>query len=88
LLREAERKIDQRDVRDPEALYKIAQAYAALGDPASALHALERSIDGGFFAYPYQKTDPLLDPLRTSPEFTRLLAISQARHEAFRARFF
>ena len=88
LLREVEHKIDQRDVRDPEAHYKIAQAYAALGDPASALRALERSIEGGFFAYPYQAKDPLLDSLRASPEFTRLLAQSQARHEAFRKRFF
>lgn len=88
LLREAERKIEQRDVRDPEAHYKIAQAYAALGDSASSLRALENSIKGGFFAYPYQKTDPLLDPLRTLPEFTRLLAASQARHEAFREHFF
>jgi len=88
LLRQAEEKIDQRDVRDPEAHYKIAQAYAALGDSDSALRAFERSIEGGFFAYPYQKTDPLVDSLRTSPEFTRLLAESQARHEAFRQRFF
>jgi TolB-like protein/DNA-binding winged helix-turn-helix (wHTH) protein/cytochrome c-type biogenesis protein CcmH/NrfG len=88
LLRAAEQKIDERDVRDPEAHYKIAQAYVALEDPASALHALQRSIEGGFFAYPYQKADPLLDPLHSSQEFTRLLAQSQARHEAFRQRFF
>jgi len=88
LLRQAEQKIEQRDVRDPEALYKVAQAYAALGDTASALRALERSITGGFFAYPYQSTDPLLAPLRSQPKLAMLLEQSRARHEAFQAKFF
>jgi hypothetical protein len=88
LLHQAEQKIEQRDVRDPEALYKIAQAYAALGDTSSALRVLDRSINGGFFAYSYQSIDPLLAPLRGEPRFDHLLQISRARHEAFRTKFF
>ena len=64
ILRETEDKVTSRGVGDPEAAYKIAQAYAMLGDPPAALRALKSSIEGGFFSYPYFVTDPLLASLR------------------------
>jgi hypothetical protein len=69
-------------------MYKVAQAYAVLGDKASALRTLRRSIENGFFCYPYFTTDPLLDRLRNEPEFTTLLNMARLRHEAFRNSFF
>ena len=53
LLGETEAKIEERGVSDPEGMYKVAQAYAVLGEKASALHMLRHSIGGGFFCYPY-----------------------------------
>src|SRR5581483_3302610 len=53
LLRQTERKVEEQEVGDPEASYKIAQAYAVLGDKASALRILQRSVEGGFFPYTY-----------------------------------
>jgi hypothetical protein len=88
ILRETESKIEERGVRDAEAIYKIAQAYAVLGDKISALRLLRRSIENGFFSYPYFVSDPLLDALRGEPEFTRLLALALKRHEAFRRLLF
>ena len=88
ILREAERKIKQRGVGDSEALYKVAQAYAALGDPASATRMLAESIEKGFFAYPYFSADPLLASLRDQPDFSRLMKLSEARHQAFKKAFF
>ena len=88
MLREIEQQIAQRGVGDPEAAYKIAQGYAALGDVASALRALRSSIENGFFPSPYFTTDPLLQPLRGNSEFTRLLEMARQRHEAFRRKFF
>jgi DNA-binding winged helix-turn-helix (wHTH) protein/TolB-like protein/Flp pilus assembly protein TadD len=88
LLRGAEKMVQERDVRDSEALYKVAQAYAVLGDADSALRVLERSVTNGFFAYPYQVNDPLLASLKGRPEFARILEGSRARHEAFRGKFF
>jgi len=88
LLRNLENKIQQRGVGDPEGTYKIAQAYAALGDTDSALRVLRSSVDNGFFAYPYFVSDPLLDSLRHDAEFQSILAEAQKRHEAFRAAFF
>jgi len=88
ILRQVETKIDQRGVGDPEAAYKIAQGYAVLGDRASALRVFKRSVESGFFPYPYLLTDPLLDSLRNEPEFVRLVSVARQRQEAFASTFF
>src|SRR5580700_1384834 len=44
ILRALEKKIGERGVGDPEAMYKISQAYSVLGDKTSALRVLLRSI--------------------------------------------
>jgi TolB-like protein/Flp pilus assembly protein TadD len=88
ILHETEGRIEERDVRDAEAVYKIAQAYAVVGDKVSALRVLRRSIENGFFSYPYLTTDPLLDGIRNEPEFLRLLTVARTRYEAFRKALF
>ena len=88
ILRGLEDKIGERGVGDPEAMYKISEAYSVLGDKTSGLRVLRRSIEGGFFCYPYFTTDPLLNGLRNDPEFTTLLNAAHQRHEAFRSKFF
>jgi tetratricopeptide (TPR) repeat protein len=87
-LRTLETKINQRGVGDPEATYKIAQAYAVLGEKRSALRVLKQSIESGFFPYPYFETDPLLNNLRHEPGFDRLMNAARQRHMAFAAAFF
>jgi hypothetical protein len=88
LLRDLESKIQQRGVGDPEGTYKIAEAYAVLGDKTSALRMLRYSIEHGFFAWPYFTTDPLLSNLRNEPQFSELMAVSRNRYAAFRKSFF
>jgi|HubBroStandDraft_6_1064221.scaffolds.fasta_scaffold06104_2 serine/threonine protein kinase/tetratricopeptide (TPR) repeat protein len=88
LLGETEAKIEERGVSDPEGMYKVAQAYAVLGDKASALHMLRHSIGGGFFCYPYLAHDPLLQSLHGEPEFQMLMDQARHRHEQFKASFF
>jgi tetratricopeptide (TPR) repeat protein len=88
ILRQVEAKIDQRGVGDPEATYKIAQAYAVLGEKASALRVLQRSIENGFFPYSYFLTDPLLDNIRNEPEFNQLMNTARQRHQVFAEAFF
>ncbi len=88
ILRSLERKVNERRVGDPEAIYKIAQAHAMLRDKSSALRVLKQSIENGFFPYPYFATDPLLDRLRNENEFARLMSVARQRHEAFKAAFF
>jgi DNA-binding winged helix-turn-helix (wHTH) protein/TolB-like protein len=88
LLNGLERKIRDRGVGDPEGTYKIAQAYAVLGDKISAMRALRMSVESGFFSYPYLSKDPLLNDLRREPEFDQTLNTARQRHEAFKRAFF
>jgi len=88
LLGGLESKIRERGVGDPEGTYKIAQAYAVLGDKTSALRALRMSVESGFFSYPYLSKDPLLNDLRREPEFDQTLNTARQRHEAFKSAFF
>ena len=88
LLHGTENRIVERGVGDAESMYKVAQAYAVLGDKASALRMLRRTIEGGFFPYPYFQRDPLLQNIRKEDEFQRLMNQARERYEQFRARFF
>jgi DNA-binding winged helix-turn-helix (wHTH) protein/TolB-like protein len=87
LLRGLETKIRERGVGDPEGAYKIAQAYAVLGDRTSALRVLRTSVESGFFSYPYIAKDPLLSDLHREPEFAQILNVARQRYEAFRSSF-
>lgn len=82
------KKSDERGVTDAEAMYKIAQCYALLGDKPSALRMLRRAVEGGFFCHPYLRDDPLLAPVRGEPEYAALLESARASHEEFEGRFF
>lgn len=73
---------------DAEGIYKLAQAFAVLGDKPSALHMLRHSIGGGFFCYPYFMSDPLPQNIRGEAEFQTLMDQARERHEQFKATFF
>ncbi|HVI10352.1 MAG TPA: protein kinase [Candidatus Binatia bacterium] len=88
LLQATETRILEAGVSDAEGMYKVAQAYAVLGDKASAMLMFHRTIEGGFFPYPYFARDPLLNNIRNEPEFGMLMREAQERHEAFRKKFF
>jgi serine/threonine protein kinase/tetratricopeptide (TPR) repeat protein len=87
LLHATELRIEERGVNDAESVYKVAQAYAVLGDKPSALRILRRSIEGGFFCYPYLRDDPLTQSLREEPEFRTLLGQAEHRHLNFEKEF-
>jgi serine/threonine protein kinase/TolB-like protein len=88
LLRKTEARVEDSGVSDSEGMYKLAQAFAVLGDKASALHMLRHSIGGGFFCFPYFQSDPLLESIRGEAEFQNLLNEAHARHEQFQKTFF
>lgn len=88
LLNGLERQITDRGVGDPEASYKIAEAYSVLGDKISALRMLSKSVESGFFSYPYIARDPLLTDLRSEPEFARILNLAHQRYETFKSSYF
>ena len=88
ILHSVENKINHRAVGDAEASYKIAQAYAILGDKLGALRVFKRSINNGFFPYPYFQSDPLLASLRSDTQFQDLMNAARQRHESFARSFF
>jgi len=88
LLRQTQDRMEERGVSDAESMYKVAQAYAVLGDKPAALHLLSHTIDGGFFCYSCFATDPLLSNLRTLPDFQRLSERARQRQDEFKAQFF
>lgn len=88
LLKTSEARVEEGGAGDGEIFYKLAQAYAVLGDKQSALRNLRRSIEQGFFCYGYFITDPLIDSLRADAEYVPLMEKTRQRHEAFKRRFF
>lgn len=87
LLNAAENKIRQRAVGDPEAAYKLAQAYAELGDSARALRIFRHCVETGFFPYAYFANDPLMSNVRQQAEFQATLQEARRRSDAFRRLF-
>ncbi|HEU4523506.1 MAG TPA: tetratricopeptide repeat protein, partial [Gemmatimonadales bacterium] len=51
----------------------FAMLHAALGEPDLAFEWLDRALDDRRGWLAYLKVEPLLDPLRSDPRFTRLL---------------
>jgi TolB-like protein/Tfp pilus assembly protein PilF len=54
--------------------YGIAEVYVGLGDNESAFQWLERAYEGRSPYLIYLKVEPRLDPLRSDPRFTDLMA--------------
>lgn len=88
ILNQTENEMEAQGVIEPESMYKIAQAWAILGDRTASLHALSHVIEGGFFCSPCFTSDPLLAGVRADPEFQRLLKEASQRHDEFRSKFF
>jgi TolB-like protein/Tfp pilus assembly protein PilF len=88
LLRRTQDAMEDRGVGDAESMYKIAQAYAVLGDKPDAIHALSHTVEGGFFCSACFATDPLLAPIRNDPEFQHISDDARRRHDQFKSKFF
>jgi DNA-binding winged helix-turn-helix (wHTH) protein/TolB-like protein/Tfp pilus assembly protein PilF len=73
---------------DGEMLYKLAQAYALLGDRHSALRLLRGAIDHNFYCHACLIRDPLLEPVRGEAEYAELVTRALDLHESFRRRYF
>jgi DNA-binding winged helix-turn-helix (wHTH) protein/TolB-like protein/tetratricopeptide (TPR) repeat protein len=83
VLKPVDAEIEKGGASDGEISYKVAQAFATLGDHASALRLLRRSIEQGFFCSPYFTSDPLLKALNAEAAFAELMAQARRRDQAF-----
>ena len=75
--------LEKSTTADGEMVYKMAQAYAQLGDDQTSLHLLRKGIDLNFYPYTYFASDPLLQPLRGGAEYSALMYLAHQRQEAF-----
>lgn len=78
----------ETSTEDGEMVYKLAQAYAVLGDVPSAILKLHAAIDHGFYCYPCFVRDPLLVPLHGDAQYAELMKLSRERHESFKHKYF
>jgi len=88
LLKSVESKLQKDPFGDGELSYKLAECYSVLGDKASALRLLKKSIDQGFFCYPYFISDPLLENIRGEAQYATLIEAARQRHQQFKQTFF
>jgi serine/threonine protein kinase/tetratricopeptide (TPR) repeat protein len=72
---------------DHHVAYTIGDAYAQLGDASLAVSWLERAAQQGFACYPWTVRDPLLQPIRGDPVYTRWLATLRSRWQGLEARY-
>lgn len=77
------RIVERSGSSDGEMLYKMAQAYAQLGDRRSALRLLRRAIELNFYPYSYFVRDPLLEPIRREPGYSAAMEEARQRQQAF-----
>jgi DNA-binding winged helix-turn-helix (wHTH) protein/TolB-like protein/Flp pilus assembly protein TadD len=82
LMKDAERSVGN----DGEMSYKMAQAYAQLGDRQSALRLLRRAIELNFCPYSYFVSDPMLEPVRREPGYSEAMELAHQRQQAFLSR--
>jgi TolB-like protein/predicted Ser/Thr protein kinase len=67
--------------------YSLGAAYAQLGDQRLAVNWLRRAAETGFPCYPWFERDPLLQPLRSNPDFKILLAELRSSVDSARRRY-
>jgi hypothetical protein len=74
-------RIVASEFSDPEALFYLTRHLARLSQVDSALDLFERVVAGGFFCYPAIVSDPWLEPVRTRPQFAKLLGRAEQQHQ-------
>jgi DNA-binding winged helix-turn-helix (wHTH) protein/TolB-like protein len=72
---------------DGEMLYKMAQAFATLGDTPSALRLLRETIDHNFNCHACFVRDPLLISLHGESQFAELMNLARDRSEEFKRKY-
>jgi eukaryotic-like serine/threonine-protein kinase len=79
--------IEQGPYMDHHVAASLGGAWAQLGDVSASVKWLQVAADSGFPCYPWMVRDPMLDPIRQSPEFVGWLERLRRRHERDAARF-
>ena len=82
--------LSRHPVKDPyyhHTVYFIACIYAAEANSAEAVKWLREAAATGFLAYPLFERDPLLDKIRTAPEFVQFMQELEQTVDGYRREF-
>jgi tetratricopeptide (TPR) repeat protein len=77
-------ELESRDIVDGERRYRMVHFYTLGGKIPEALNHLKKSVEGGFFNYPYITSDPLTINLREESKFREITESANKRYETFR----
>lgn len=83
ILIKIEREIVEKKVSDGEGIYKVAQAFAILGESKKAIELFQLAIEKGFYSYPYFLSDPLMNNVRNEKKFEQVLAMGKTKYDDF-----
>ena len=72
---------------DPEGIFYIGRHMLYFGETAEFLPKLKQAVERGFYCLPAFARDPWLDPMRTNPEFLRILRVAEKRCEEAKVAF-
>ena len=72
---------------DHHVAYGLGVAFAQLGDLTEARRWLTRAAAEGFPCYPWYDRDPLMQPLKSDPDFQEFMKQLSKRFDANRARY-
>jgi len=78
------KQLNSREIKDSERRYRMVHFYSMLNDSHRAFDNLEKSIDGGFFNYPYIISDPLTKNIHNNERFNQLCNHANLLHEKFK----
>jgi eukaryotic-like serine/threonine-protein kinase len=78
---EASDELRSQVFKDGEGQYYLARQLAYLNDVGRANRVLASTVDAGYFCYPHMASDPWLDPIRSDPEFKRILEKARSFHQ-------
>jgi DNA-binding winged helix-turn-helix (wHTH) protein/tetratricopeptide (TPR) repeat protein len=73
--------------RDGEFTFKLGEVLAQAGIHEAGFAVLNLAVEQGFFCPSCLVNDPLLAPIRSSPQFQPIVSKALKRHHAFAARF-
>jgi tetratricopeptide (TPR) repeat protein len=72
---------------DHHVAYSLGIALAHLGELPEARRWLARAAAEGFPCYPWYASDPLMEPLRSDPEFQAFMRQLRQQSDGYRARY-
>ncbi|MDX1471484.1 MAG: tetratricopeptide repeat protein, partial [Flavobacteriaceae bacterium] len=88
LANESIKKLEEGSNLDSEGWYHWGVLYAISNNTEGALRCLRNATEVGYYNYPFMESDPLLNNLRTNPEFILILAKARDKHLYFKNKYF